>query len=1187
MSGQVFSRFWQWLLGTSPKVIRVARFVDLAPTDSAENADIYFEALDYATNNNQVLNIALTGPYGSGKSSIIKSFLKRYPRKSLQLSLAAFLPEGELPGLSVSKQEIERSILQQILYGVEADRLPFSRFKRIQPPKRTSVATSFFITVGVAAAWYLFTKQADFMSGALLDPFELGNWFNYLCVVIVAAFAWKLIHSVYTASFGLSLKSISLKDVQIAPAAANEESILNRHLDEILYFFQSTDYDLVVVEDLDRFENPEIFVTLREINGLINANEGIRRRVRFLYALRDDIFANTDRTKFFEFIVPVIPIINHSNSIDKVLEQGHRIAVDERLDRQFLREVSRYLTDLRLIRNVFNEYVVYATNLNADEDGHLDANKLLAVLIYKNVIPQDFAALHRQEGALASILGRYDQYVAKVEQGIQQQIAEIEAAVETGQSQALRDQSELRKVYAMAIVERIPAGYHTVLIPDARISLGELAESAELERIISQKSILVAGPSRMGVDIGDIQNSVDPSRSFEQRKADINSKSAKFKKNAEKRIGELRRQLSSLRTRRFNEVVRESADLIDEVFAEVGENRELLKYLVLEGHLDDTYYQYISLFHSGRLSPNDNSFLIQIRAYGNPPPDFPLDNVAEVIASMRPADFGHVYVLNRFIVDHLLSDAEAHSGRIEKVMEFVTSNFRGCAEFFRSYYAAGTQVESLVRMLAEKWPSFAAVAVSGPDAASHASRFLAYAPDRIIAGVANAEALRSFVSDNLREVLAEGQDFELERLRSLGVEVTDVGSLDDFPTARSFVAQHGLYRISIDNIEQIVERIVRPRSLEDLAVRHFSTVKEVDDAALHARIYDDFPKYVGDVLLALTTNTQEHVSAISEVLARDEVEHELRVEFLRRQTARFQELDDIPAPFHGIAMLERKVEPTWENCLRFMASEAFEPEVLTDYLQEPETADELARQPVPDEGSDRLVTFLVENDALNPQIYRSYIRRLAKRIDYFPEVDAARLSILIEERKVGFGPETFEMLQEADLQVMFVAANFPAFVARKDEYGVGDEFSARLLRTGITNAQKLALIRDMAVSFVVGTPSVAAEIGSVLDRAGTSADDYRADFVKAVILNTRAVFTQISLFNKLHPALSNAEVREVLQGLPAPFCDIAKFGRSPKIPGNDLNRQLVRWLKDRSVISSFGDSLLGNDIRINTFKKEV
>jgi hypothetical protein len=129
-----------------------------------------------------LLNIALTGPYGSGKSSIIKSFLKGYKRPVLQISLAAFLPEappeaGSFNG-KVSRQEIERSILQQMLYGADSKRLPLSRFKRIQSPGRWSMLASLFMIIGVIACWHLFQKRDAIMTGAYFRPFDMTNWFN-------------------------------------------------------------------------------------------------------------------------------------------------------------------------------------------------------------------------------------------------------------------------------------------------------------------------------------------------------------------------------------------------------------------------------------------------------------------------------------------------------------------------------------------------------------------------------------------------------------------------------------------------------------------------------------------------------------------------------------------------------------------------------------------------------------------------------------------------------------------------------------------------------------------------------------------------------------------------------------------------------------------------------------------------
>ncbi|MFR1060991.1 MAG: hypothetical protein ACLSEY_11185 [Enterocloster sp.] len=37
------------------------------------------------------------------------------------------------------------------------------------------------------------------------------------------------------------------------------------------------------------------------------------------YLLRDDIFVSKDRTKFFDYIVPVVPVVDGSNSYDQFI----------------------------------------------------------------------------------------------------------------------------------------------------------------------------------------------------------------------------------------------------------------------------------------------------------------------------------------------------------------------------------------------------------------------------------------------------------------------------------------------------------------------------------------------------------------------------------------------------------------------------------------------------------------------------------------------------------------------------------------------------------------------------------------------------------------------------------------------------------------------------------------------------
>ncbi|MDP1988457.1 hypothetical protein, partial [Phenylobacterium sp.] len=680
---------------TSPK----PNFIDLAPTDEADKEGVYAGALNYAMNNERVFNIALTGPYGSGKSSIIKSFLKRYERPALNISLAAFVPGVDAASKEVHRQEIERSILQQMLYGADANRLPLSRFKRIRSPGFWSVFKTFFILIGVAATVYVFLNRRAVISGSFLSPLAVSNWLHLGSIAMVGLFMWLMIHHFYVASFGLSLKSISLRDIEIKPASDTGESILNRHLDEIIYFFQSTDYELVVVEDLDRFNDADIFVTLREINSLVNANAGVKRQIRFLYALRDDMFVNTDRTKFFEFIIPVIPIINASNSIDMVLSQGKRLELIERLDQQFLREVSRYLSDLRLITNIFNEYAIYVANLEADDQNLLDANKLLAVLIYKNVYPKDFEDLHRGEGNLAKILARHDEFVAQGEAAHRSEIAALEQRTAAAERQIPADVRELNQIYAMALIEQLPDHVGQINVEGQPwISLRQLPEQDPFEPWISAGRVncRIQQSYNQPVPLSGIEDKVDPERTYSQRRDEILEKSVARKLENQRQIAELRAAISKLRTMKFNEIFRVSPENIENMFEGTGENVELARFLIIEGYLDDTYYQYTSLFHSGRLSPHDNKFLIQIRAFITPDPDFQIDNAKEVIDAMRETDFGQGYVLNVSLVDCLLSDQGLYSDQITKLLGLISTEFDRCEDFLEAYYARGKKTPVLL-----------------------------------------------------------------------------------------------------------------------------------------------------------------------------------------------------------------------------------------------------------------------------------------------------------------------------------------------------------------------------------------------------------------------------------------------------------------------------------------------------------
>lgn len=1181
-------------------------YVDLAPTDEADEHGIYADALMVATRNPNVSNIALTGPYGSGKSSIIKTFRRRYGRPVLQISLAAFLPEAdgsvttnETQGASpkkgnVSKQEIERSILQQMLYGADSNSLPLSRFKRIQTPKWWSKFTSLFIMAGLFSCWHIFDKRDAVLSGEFFKPLALANWLNFTTISIGFLFIWLAFHQIYIKSLGLSLKSISLKDIEITPETAKEESILNRHLDEIIYFFQATKYDLVIIEDLDRFNNPDIFVTLREINSLVNANAGVKRPIRFLYALRDNMFVNTDRTKFFEFIIPVIPIINSSNSIDKVIEQGQRLSLDQRLDRQFLREVSRYLSDLRLIHNIFNEYSVYVANLETDGENILDANKLLAILIYKNVLPSDFEDLHREKGKLAEILSRHDAYVTKAEAQYKAQISQLEYEISDAEKLIPGDLEELRKIYAMTLIAKLPQGFTSIVRPSGEnVPFSGLTAHADFEEIIEQDQLIalqVYYNNRQSVNIKGFQKAVNEVLTYKDRKAMIERKSAEFKATTAKNIQQLRLKIAALRTAKFNELVRANSGDIEELFDAFGDSCDLVRFLVLEGFLDDTYYQYTSLFHRGRLSPSDNKFLIQIRSFKNPDPDFQIDNPREVIAAMRQDDFRQKFVLNSTLVNCLLSDSNQYRTQIGKLVDYVSANFEECTPFFTAYYHSGQRNGELLTTLVTRWPGFVGSAIAAPQNTVHVARMIAHLPEKVLETLSRKSAeFSDFLSVNLALVLALQIDFHPGRLAIFQFETVDLNSVGPYPAAARVLSDHGLYKITVENLSFIFRDVLGSSDAVDLETKHYSTVLKAAYAPLIDKVHSNFERYLKTVLLR-ASNATEDVSAIVDVLNHEEIGTEFLEQFLEQQQAKLPTLERVPARLRSAVFRLSRIEASWENCSTYVSSDEFDAQTFTAYLERNEVSSILSQMSVGGQNEARpLRLFLFNNDDFDINSYRVYVRTLPRKFDQFSEnVREDKLRILVEEEAVTFSEKAFSFLVgKEELQVLFVAKNIDSFLTNEDKFSVSDDFREKLLDSAIGDERKLKVIDKLDPTALSGSAHRASLVGSIIHRTNADVSNLPAEAACEMVVNLEPVEIQIALLNRCQNLMSDEQVRVVIQQLPKPYSEIEPGWRQPTIPNTPENQEFVRWLQSRSIISSskVTFSFFSDEIRIFNFRK--
>lgn len=547
----------------------------------------------------------MTGSYGAGKSSILKTFKAYYPEYHyVNVSLASFVEVNmsEIDSTPKSnedsfEEQLEYSILQQLFYHVKATNIPESRFGRIE---RTSRKKRIFVVVCillfVVANLCLFCQEqvtkyfliptevlkSSFLFGLSICVFILG-----ICVIL-----FQLI---------LFIKKISIKNLTLDKATLEFEekknvSIMNRYLDEILYLFQEKKYNVVIFEDIDRFENTHIFTKLRELNLILNQSEEIGRRIVFLYALKDDIFANAEeRTKFFDYIVPVIPFVNASNSGDLFRRKitGLRIPEAE-VNSSFITDISAFVNDMRVLTNVVNEFDLYHNLL----DKKLKKDKLLAMILYKNLYPTDFSLLHQNKGVV------YETFISagilknEIKKDDWKRLEEIDLEIQAISEESLRSIEELRAVIVGNLLKLWPGVGWEIYCDGSKTDIGSLFSEENIQHILKGKIYFISNHysnSSRHPKLDEIKSTLGESYKYSVRKKNIQS----VANNKIEYLRDERRAfmdgIAVIDKYTLTDIAKSDRDIFEHVDIPKGEEEKykVLKYLLEKGYIDEEYFFYI------------------------------------------------------------------------------------------------------------------------------------------------------------------------------------------------------------------------------------------------------------------------------------------------------------------------------------------------------------------------------------------------------------------------------------------------------------------------------------------------------------------------------------------------------------------------------------------------------------------
>ena len=431
----------------------------LTPDILDENKKVYTDALDYAFGNSDIRNIAITGVYGAGKSTVWNTY-RKYKlsnpeentfKKIITVCLGKYEDKSDekredssdekREDSSDEKREdssleddenysntnkkdkvldnrVERQIINQISAQIKSSDIPLSKYKFKGNLSGWSLWANIICTIFISCSilFMVYLKNIFiYLRGLLGDYLAIIITAVLFTMLFIVPVSYYLFHFYKKNKVKFSKVNFKVAEAQFTEIN-DDETVLERDMKEIVYLLSSSNTSIVVFEDLDRYDSVDIFVKLKELNFLLNAyleTNQMNRIVRFVYLIKDGLFYSEDRTKFFDFILPIIPIVNSKNSENHLLELINFVGIEEdecgvkELSKKTLWKLSLYIDDMRILRNIVNEYTIYSAVLPIREI-ELDRNKLLALVVVKNIFPHEFDLLQKDQGYIIDVFNKLE-----------------------------------------------------------------------------------------------------------------------------------------------------------------------------------------------------------------------------------------------------------------------------------------------------------------------------------------------------------------------------------------------------------------------------------------------------------------------------------------------------------------------------------------------------------------------------------------------------------------------------------------------------------------------------------------------------------------------------------------------------------------------------------------------------------
>lgn len=1046
---------------------------DLAPTENLENGDEYISALHWALSQNEkIMNIAISGPYGSGKSSIIKGYLKKYPcTKFINVSLANFENCEEFNKNGTDKfsdEEIEIEILKQLFYKVKPQKIPYSRYRKLHKISFIKLTCIFYCMNLLLLLFISIISQNLFitlLNGILATQKLIGlsRWNSMLfqaLILLIFSLSLALLYQNFISHFVLKKAKVIGMESEIESISNNDNFVFNKNIDEIIYFFEELDYNVVFFEDLDRLKNSKILIHLRELNKLLNDYEGIKHSIKFVYAVCDDIFKQTDRTKFFDFIIPVIPIINSTNSAEILLKllSNENATIKFDITKEYIFDIAPYISDMRLLENTVNEFVLYKKILQSGQSLNLKDENMFSLILFKNLDPCEFSNLQNEQGIVKDIFNSKKCFIENKINEIEEEIKSTIATLNIIDKETLTSRRELKVSMLSSFSEWKGCTYSLTINGKHYLADEFMADNFDINSIqhpINSINCSYRAWNNNGGSSNQVKNPNNEFNTFLSRWNAISIMENEQQSNLKRKISDLKDQESRIKSASLEKLIEEFN--LDEIL-DIADNK-FLRFMFRRGYINEKYADYINYFKGNSITLDDKNFILSIKNREQLEANYSLTKIDNIVYQLQDYEFKQKEIYNFDLLEFLLS-THAYDSKLQIFIGRLSDGSDVSWQFINEFVDITKNIDRFISLLANTWTSFWKNVYNNSILTYERQLFYFI---RIIS-VCNNEMIQSQNVDNsiidfateypdfLQKVYELGDEKLINLISILNIKFRNITAKHISNKLLDFIFKNNYYELNQDMVKMIVER-KNSNLISDLPTKNYSTLLKLKFQPLLDYIDDSWEEYVNDFALN-ETNTKEELDVVLLMIEKSYDDNDLCDKIISHQDCVLDDFEKCkPSNFdndnEGLQLLwniflkENKIICSWKNISIYSAKFPFT-EDLCGFIDR-NYKSLLNEQAIV---NDNFIKSFIKSD-LSDQTFATLITKLPlEKQDYkISDFPKKRVEIMISKNYFSFSEMRYTEIKQKfpDLCSVFILHNQEEFLKNIDSIALDENLFLQLI----------------------------------------------------------------------------------------------------------------------------------------------